>query len=66
MKKLFQDVHWLVLNVNYIAILEIKGWLSSLNRHSSVSENLLVHQLELELDASVNPSHPTDDIGEES
>ena len=22
--------------------------------------------LELELDASVNPSHPTDDIGEES
>ena len=25
-----------------------------------------VLELELELDASVNPSHPTDDIGEES
>ena len=25
MMKLFQDVHWLVLNVNKIAILEAKG-----------------------------------------
>jgi len=28
--------------------------------------NLLKYILELELDASVNPSYPTDDIGEES
>jgi len=27
---------------------------------------ILIHLLELELDASVNPSHPTDDIREES
>ena len=27
---------------------------------------IFIFELELELDASVNPSHPTDDIGEES